>query len=76
MSIKKTKYGLMRRILILEFEFNEKRFEKLREEFHKTLDIPDDDNFGLMDSDESPYLFYAEAFLKGYKEAKHSPGNC
>jgi len=69
MGIAKTKYGLMRRILRLEFEFDEKRFEELRGEFHKTFGVLDNENFGLMDSDESPYLFYAEAFLKGYKEA-------
>ena len=81
--IAKTKYGLMRRLRQLENCFVPEKFERWREEFHKVMKIPDDDYFGCMDSDEAPYIFYAEAFpyifyaeafLSGYNEATKKAG--
>ncbi len=70
MGLRKSSFGLMCRILRLEWEFYVDKFNALRAEFHTTTRIKDNEDFGLMDSDEAPYLFYARAWLSGYRYAK------
>lgn len=62
---------LMRKLIKLEYyDVDEEPFPELIEEFHKQTRIPKTDDWATIGSDEAPYVFYAKAWLSGYRYAK------
>jgi len=64
------KITLMKKLVRLEIECDMEEFYKLEEEFMKKVKGVNYENWGIMDSDESPYIFYARAFLAGHRLGK------
>lgn len=67
-QITKKKIKILKEIRKLPYAFDNEKFEELTEQFHELFKGTENDDFGLMDSDETPFVFFAEAWLKGHNE--------
>ena len=60
----------MQRIKRLDDWFDQEEYERLLEEFQDVVSACGDEEWAIMDSDEAPLIFYAEAWLDGYRYAE------
>lgn len=59
------KVDLMVSLTTLGMRFDSERFKELKKEFHKMVRDTPHESWGVMDSKQAPYFFYARAFIAG-----------